>query len=155
MANGERMPVKDSKQHLIEYLGLIQGNISRMAGNSALMKGFAATFVAAILGMSVSEIAKWYYILIAIIPLLAFIRLDVFYLQLERRYRNLYALVSNSDNKLNDHHFALDLNAPQFEKYRKQIYQGSGFFKTLCSVSIWQFYIWFIALTVTLIIFIA
>ena len=70
------------KHNQIEYLGLIQGNITRMAGNSAIMKGFAATFMAAILGMSVAESVKWYFVLVAVIPLLSFIRMDIFYLQL-------------------------------------------------------------------------
>ena len=139
--------------NLIEYLGLIQGNISRMAGNSAIMKGFAATFMAAILGMSVSETVKWYYLLVAAIPLFAFIRLDIFYLQIEKRYRNLYSLIA--DKKIDDHHFALDLKSPVFEPYKKDIYRNSGFFKTLCSVSILQFYIWFIVKSGALIIFIA
>lgn len=153
MSQTEKSLVKDSKQHQIEYLGLIQNNISRMAGNSALMKGFAATFVAAILGMCVSESVKWYYILAAVVPLFAFIRLDIFYLQLEKRYRNLYALIT--EKQIEDHHFALDLKAPVFEKHKKAIYQDSNFFKTLCSISVWQFYIWFIALAVALMIFVA
>ena len=153
MSQTEKSLVKDSKQYQIEYLGLIQNNISRMAGNSALMKGFAATLVAAILGMCVSESVKWYYILAAVIPLFAFVRLDIFYLQIEKRYRNLYALIA--EKQVDDHHFALDLKAPTFKKHKKAIYQDSGFFKTLCSVSVWQFYIWFIALAVALIIFIA
>lgn len=137
----------------IEYLGLIQGNISRMAGNSAIMKGFAATFMATILGMSVSETLKWYYVLIAVISLVAFIRLDIFYLQIERRYRNLYALIA--DQTIDDHRFALDLKSPFFERYKKEIYKNSSFFKILCSISILQFYIWFIIIAGALIIFIA
>lgn len=153
MANSVSIPVKDSKQHLVEYLGLIQGNIARMAGNSAIMKGFAATFMAAMLGMSVTESVNWYYMLLAVIPLLAFVRMDVFYLQLEKRYRNLYALVA--EKKIEEHHFALDLNATVFEPHKKEINKDSGFLKILCSVSVWQFYILFVAIAVALIVFIA
>lgn len=141
------------KHNQIEYLGLIQGNITRMAGNSAIMKGFAATFMAAILGMSVAESVKWYFVLVAVIPLLAFIRMDIFYLQLEKRYRNLYDLIA--EKKIEDHHFALDLKAPVFEQHQAEINKNSGFFKTISSISVWQFYIWFVALAVSLIIFIA
>ena len=35
------------------------------------------------------------------------------------------------------------------------IYDGTGFWKTLFSVSIWQFYIWFVILAIVLIIFVA
>jgi hypothetical protein len=65
---------RDVQQYRIEYLNLIQGNVARMAGNSALMKGFAATMIAAMLGMCVSNSIKWYYIAIMIIPLLALVR---------------------------------------------------------------------------------
>jgi hypothetical protein len=136
-----------------EYLGLIQATISRMAGNSAIMKGFAATLIAAMLGMSVAESVEWYYLLIAIIPLLAFIRLDVFYLQLERKYRNLYTLIA--EKQVDCPHFVLDLKSPILKDHQESINQNAGFWKTLCSVSVWQFYIWFIALAVVLMIFIA
>lgn len=145
--------IRNYEQDHIGYLNLIQGNISRMAGNSALMKGFAATVMASMLGMCVAEMVTWYYIAIAIIPLLAFIRLDIFYLQLEKKYRNLYVLIA--EKAIDDPHYALDLKSPALQKHKKKINKGAGFFKTLCSVSVWQFYIWFIALAVTLIIFIA
>ena len=143
----------NKEQDHIGYLNLIQGNIARMAGNSALMKGFAATMIAAVLGMSVSESVQWYYIAISMIPVLAFIRLDIFYLQRERQYRNLYNIVA--ENKYLNFKYTLDLNSPQLKGYRDAIYKNTGFIKTMCSVSVWQFYIWFIALAVALIIFTA
>lgn len=144
---------RDVQQYRIEYLNLIQGNVARMAGNSALMKGFAATMIAAMLGMCVSNSIKWYYIAIMIIPLLAFVRLDIYYLQLEKRYRNLYALVAAKD--VNWSHFALDLKHPELEAHKMKIKENSGFFRTLFSVSVIQFYVWFIILAVLLIILIA
>lgn len=143
----------NKEQDHIGYLNLIQGNIARMAGNSALMKGFAATMIAAMLGMSVSESVQWYYIAISLIPVLAFIRLDIFYLQRERQYRNLYKIVA--ENKYLNFKYTLDLNSPQLKGHRDEIYKNTGFIKTMCSVSVWQFYIWFIALAVALIIFTA
>ena len=153
MSDLREVSVKDKGQIQADYLGLIQGNISRMASNSALMKGFSATFMTAILGMSVAESVEWYYILIATIPMIAFIRLDIYYLQLEKRYRNLYSLVINK--KINSNYYVLDFNAPVLEKRKNELFKNSGFFKTMCSISIWQFYIWFIALAIALIIFIA
>lgn len=145
--------IKNKEQDHIGYLNLIQANIARMAGNSALMKGFAATIVATMLGMAVSGSVKWYYIAILLIPLFAFIRLDVFYLQLERRYRNLYAFVT--ENRQYNFNYSLDLKNPAFKEHKNLIYQKTGFIRTFFSVSVWQFYIWFIALTIILIIFIA
>lgn len=145
--------IRNDDQNHIGYLTLIQGNISRMAGNSALMKGFAATLVAAMLGMCVSETVEWYYIVITLVPIFAFIRLDIFYLQLERRYRNLYVIIA--ENQYLNARYTLDLKSPILQKYRTEIYSNSSFLKTMCSVSVWQFYIWFIALAIALIIFIA
>ena len=149
----ESRDYRDIRQYRIEYLNLIQGNVARMAGNSALMKGFAATMMAAMLGMCISDSVKWYYIAIMIIPLLAFIRLDVYYLQLEKRYRNLYALVAAKD--VDWSHFSLDLKHPELKAHQAKIKANSGFFRTLFSVSVIQFYVWFIILAVLLIILIA
>ena len=124
-----------------------------MAGNSALMKGFAATFLAAIFGMAVAGDIKWQYLLIATLPIVGFIGLDVYYLQLEKRYRNLYRLIT--EGKLHRYNFELDLNAPVFEKFEDEIKKDTDFFKTLFSVSVWSFYIWFIGVAISLICLIA
>ena len=58
-------PIYDYDSNRIAYLGMIQGTINRMAGNSGMMKGFAATTIAAMYGMCVIECVKWYYILTA------------------------------------------------------------------------------------------
>ena len=145
--------VQNYDQEFIGYLNLIQGNISRMAANSALMKGFAATVITAMLGMCVADDVKWHHIAIAVLPILAFIRLDVFYLQLERRYRNLYSLVIEKRN-FNDY-YILDFKNLSLLKYKDEIYKNSGFFETIKSVSVYQFYGWFVMLLIILIIFTA
>jgi len=147
--------VRNDDQNFFGYLSLIQGVVTRMAGNSALMKGFAATLIAAMLGMSIVETIKWYYIAIAVIPLIAFIRLDIYYLQLERRYRNLYKLIASNQDLVYVVRCTLDLKSPDLEKYKEEIKKNSGFFKTAFSASIWQFYVWFIILAFGLIIFVA
>lgn len=144
---------ESSKHYKFEYLNLIQGNISRMAGNSALMKGFAATILAAMLGMWLADNVKWYYIAVDLIPVIAFVRLDIYYLQLEKRYRNLYNLVV--EGNVEGHHYSLDLKGQALSRYKSSIYKGSGFFKTMFSTSIWAFYIWFFVLAVIIMIFIA
>ena len=152
MAEETKIKIRDPKQYKIDYLGLIQGNISRMAGNSALMKGFAATMAVAVLGLCTSKATEWYHIVIAILPVFAFVRLDVFYLQLEKRYRNLYFLVA--EDLIDSPHFALDLKTPALQPYKEQINEDAGFLRTLRSVSVWQFYIWFFLLAIALIIFV-
>lgn len=151
---GSTTNVRNYEQDHIGYLNLIQGNITRMAGNSALMKGFAATVLGAMLGMCGMENFEWYYVVIVLIPLVAFVRLDIYYLQLEKRYRNLYTIVARDRNQ-HQWDYILDLNSNKLKKYRDDIYDGTGFWKTLFSVSIWQFYIWFVILAIVFIIFVA
>lgn len=79
-----------SKQ--IEYLSMIQSNISRMSTASALFKGFAATVLAGIVTIAFRDINP-VVLLLMLLPLLAFLMLDVYYLILERKYRYLYKQV--------------------------------------------------------------
>ena len=76
----------------IEYLAMIQNNISRMATASALFKGFAATVLAGVVTIAFRDINP-VVLLLMFLPLLAFLMLDVYYLILERKYRYLYELV--------------------------------------------------------------
>lgn len=133
------------------YLNLIQGVVSRMGGNSAIMKGFAATTIAAMYGMCVTECVKWYYLLTAFIPLIAFIILDVYYLQSERRYRNLYNLVA--EKEIPPGLLYLNLRSPYFDKFKSKINQNTGVFKTIFSISIIGFYAWLIAVGIAVVLF--
>lgn len=73
----------------LEYMSMIQSNISRMSTASALFKGFAATVLAGIVTIAFGEINP-VVLLTMVLPHLAFLMLDVYYLMLERKYRFLY-----------------------------------------------------------------
>lgn len=133
------------------YLNLIQGVVSRMGGNSAIMKGFAATTIAAMYGMCVAECVKWHHLLTAFIPLIAFIVLDVYYLRLERRYRNLYNLVA--EKEIHPGLLYLNLRHPYFAKFESEINKNAGIFKTLFSISIIGFYAWLIVVGIAVVLF--
>ena len=133
------------------YLNLIQGVVSRMGGNSAIMKGFAATTIAAMYGMCVAECVKWYYLMVAFIPLIAFIILDVYYLRSERRYRNLYNLVA--EKEIPPGLLYLDLQNPYFNKFESKIDKNTGIFKTFFSISIVGFYAWLIVAGIAVVLF--
>jgi hypothetical protein len=133
------------------YLNLIQGVVSRMGGNSAIMKGFAATTIAAMYGMCVTECVKWYYLLTAFIPLIAFIVLDVYYLRSERRYRNLYNLVA--EKEIPPGLLYLNLRNSYFDKFKSKINKNTGIFKTVFSISIIGFYVWLIAVGIAVVLF--
>ena len=71
-----------------QYLQMMQENIARMASNSSNCKGWLVTLVAGFLavGCGIKDLNGW--IILAVLPTLAFWYLDVFYLHLERKMRN-------------------------------------------------------------------
>ena len=77
----------------VEHLKLIQGTISRLAGNSFLLRGWTVTLVAALFAFGAKE-ADRVFVVIAWVPLLVFAGLDAYYVMQERRYRDLYNAVA-------------------------------------------------------------
>ena len=63
----------------IAHLGFIQSIISRMGGNSFLLKGWSVTLVAAIFALS-AEHANTKFVLLAYFPVILFWILDSFFL---------------------------------------------------------------------------
>lgn len=146
-----RTSVHNQDGNKLTYLGMIQGIINRMAGNSAIMKGFAATIIAAMLGMVASGDTEWYYYLIALIPLGAFIVLDIFYLSLERKYRNLYALMADPSVHIR-HNYTLSLKASCFSEYSEQLKEKTDPKSLLKSISILGYYPWFAVMSIAIIL---
>jgi hypothetical protein len=73
----------------VEHLKLIQAVITRMAGNSFLLKGWSISLVAGLCALSKAETDGSYaWIALGVVVVFAF--LDAFYLALERAYRALY-----------------------------------------------------------------
>ncbi|MEE3349594.1 MAG: hypothetical protein VZR09_06095 [Candidatus Gastranaerophilaceae bacterium] len=72
-----------------EHLRIIEDIIARMAGNSFQLKGWAISLISAILVFANLK-NETRFIWIAILPIIVFWVLDAFYLQLERKYRELY-----------------------------------------------------------------
>ena len=70
-------------------LQMIQAIITRLAGNSGALKGFAVTVVTALLGVAIST-HKASYAWLGTYPVVVLGLLDAYYLALERRYRDLY-----------------------------------------------------------------
>ena len=83
---------KESDNLKATYLQMIQASIDRMSTTSAVFKGFCATIIAGISAISFTEINKW-VLLLAIAPVLSFFILDIYYLQLEKRFRALFNMV--------------------------------------------------------------
>ena len=82
-----------------EYLQMLQEPICRMSTISAIFKGFAATIVAGISVISYSSTSVW-ILGLSFSPVLAFAILDVYYQQLERKFRFLYDQVRTDKHEI-------------------------------------------------------
>ena len=86
MAENDRDNIlKDDER---QYIEMLQGNIERMASNSANCKTWMLTIVSALMALqcSISDLNGW--IFLVVLPILLFWYLDVYYLHLERGMRN-------------------------------------------------------------------
>ncbi len=77
----------------LKHLEFIQSVINRMAGNSATIKGWGITLVAALFALAAKD-SDTAFVLIAYLPVLLFWGLDAYYLCKERGFRELYEEVS-------------------------------------------------------------
>lgn len=71
------------------HLSIIQNVIQRMASNSASCKTWCVTLVSAILVVVIDK-NKSAYLLLALLPIFVFLILDVYYLSMEKGFRNSY-----------------------------------------------------------------
>ena len=76
-------------QQTIKHLELIQGVINRLANNSFAFKAWAIVLVAAVFALAADD-GNAFFLLIALIPAVAFWGLDAYYLRQERLFRALY-----------------------------------------------------------------
>jgi hypothetical protein len=76
----------------VKHLEFLQSVISRLAGNSFLIKGWALTIAAAFYGFSVGN-AKWSIAFVGLFPIIMFWGLDAYFLHREQLFRDLYKAV--------------------------------------------------------------
>lgn len=71
-----------------QYLQMMQGNIERMAANSANCKTWMVTILSAMMAIqcTIDDLNGW--LLLGLIPIILFWYMDVYYLHLERGMRN-------------------------------------------------------------------
>lgn len=104
----------------LKHLEFIQNVITRMNSNSFLIKGWAVTLVAALFALS-DKTHEHHLYLIAFIPVPLFWFLDGFFLATERRYTELFKVVSLSeedeiDFEMNPYH---DINSKRSKEKEK------------------------------------
>lgn len=96
----------DDSQRTVEHLKLVQGVVTRMAGNSSQMKTWAVSLVtAAFIFSGLSDDPHWLIAVGGCVPVVAFWMMDARYLHLERCYIKLYNAVATDAS---DKHFDLD-----------------------------------------------
>lgn len=113
----------------IRHLEMIENIITRMGSNSFHLKGWAITLISIIGALTLKEDDRCILITVAI-PILAFWALDAYYLQLERKYKELYRLVSAKSEEEID--FSMDFSLVKDKR--------TGYLKCLASRTAIFFY---------------
>src|SRR5260370_25192768 len=86
------------------HIGLLQGIINRLAGNSASCKTWCLTLVGALVSLAGATHVPG-IVTFALVPVVIFGFLDTMYLSQERAYRDLYARVVKA---IRDRKYGLD-----------------------------------------------
>lgn len=127
----------------ILYLQMLQEPIARMSMISSIFKGFAATIVAGV--------ATWNYkdlcigmLGLALVPILLFMFLDIYYLKIERKFRYWYEKVRTGERPAD---FLMKIKLSCCETYDAD----ATIEKCFSSPSIWLFYIPLIIIAVIII----
>jgi hypothetical protein len=129
----EEMKSKATAEDTRKHLEFIQAIISRLAGNSFLIKGWSVTVTGLILGFAVKE-ANPGIALVSLLSALTFWGLDGYYLLREQQYRSLYGKVITAPGEVPL--FSLDYRIGPKQKTWWQV---------MWSVTIWPIYLGSIA----------
>lgn len=102
-------------ENKLKHLELIQGVITRMAGNLFYLRGWVITLVAGVLAL-LSQINGDVvpFLLLILVMVISWIY-DGYFLALERMYRDLY----NKVRKLKEEEVDFSMDVSEFKKYKK------------------------------------
>lgn len=117
---------------VIAHINAMQSVIQRMADNSRSCKLWCVTLVAAILVL-MANLGEGMYAWLAVVPILALVGLDVYYLTLEKGFRSTY------DD------FVDRLNRGALEPAELFVIKPGGsvpvhFWRSMRSTAVWPFY---------------
>lgn len=110
------------------YLEMMQGNIERMASNSANCKTWLVTITAGFMAISCSFAELNWWLLLTLLPTTMFWYLDGFYLSLERGMRNRQRDFLNKQNTVGETSKQLLYNFKPLTKDKDD--EENGFVKT-------------------------
>ncbi len=130
------MSIDHNSSSVHTYLSLLQGVISRMAGNSAGCKTWCLTLATATVAFGVNADDRW-IVALAFLPIGVVFLLDAYYLSLERDFRKMYNdFVSEIRKQLADEAKLFELKPTGGWSYR-----GRATARALGSPSILPFYV--------------
>ena len=124
--------MKEINEDKKDYLAMIQEPIGRMSTASSVFKGFSATIVTGIAALSYAEL-KTIILILSFLPILAFWALDIYYLQIEKKYRGLYDDVLNGKHPVD-----YSMRIPKDQEFKKRAKASIG--ECMKSPSILLFY---------------
>ena len=76
-------------ENKVAHLGIVQAVITRMAGNSFMIKGWSVTLVVALFALAAANTNEL-FVYLAYFPVFMFWALDAYFLRQERLFRKLY-----------------------------------------------------------------
>lgn len=129
-------------EKVIKHLEMIEGIINRMANNSALLKGWTVTIVAAIFILANKDY-KSIFMLGAYVPIVVFWFLDSSYLKQERTFKALYDEVRKKLNLSPDGELKNNDASYDFDMSRDKLSDNSKLhlYSTMFSWSTLGFYL--------------
>lgn len=133
MSANNKITIASDSPSIQTHLEIMQNVVQRMASNSSSCKAFCITLVSAVL-VIVADKGKPEYTWIAFLPTVSFALLDLYYLGLEKGFRNSYnEFISKLHNNCLDE---MDLYSVKPKGDYCEL-----FCESIKSFSIWGFYI--------------
>lgn len=115
-----------------KHLEFIQQTVTRLASNSFAYKGWTVVLMTGLFALGAKDATPG-YLLIGVLPAIAFWVLDGYYLRQERLFRKLYDAVRLGDERVGE--------AGLFGMGTKPVLdQVDGWAKTAISPTLWPFY---------------
>lgn len=106
----KRVSIIRNKELIVEHLKIVDDTIKRMANNSFEIKKLSVIIFVAIIGFLGSvklEVESWVFYIFSVVFLI-FFRMDVFYMNLERRFRATYNILRIQYSKQEEVYFFIN-----------------------------------------------
>ena len=125
-AHGDSLDREVVREENVKHLEMIQAIISRLAGNSFLIKAWTVTLSAAAYGISINRI-DWRISTIGTVAVVAFWMLDSYFLRQERIFRLLYDYARSDIEAITRFSMATT-------RFRRRVHRVATFFSATLSL---------------------